>query len=262
MSSDLIDVAHLLVDAAREPALSFFRKPDLLIDNKSSAGFDPVTEADRAVEATIRELLERLRPNDGISGEEFGVKTGTSGIDWIIDPIDGTRAYLCGAPTWGVLIAAVHSGRVLCGVIDQPYIAERFSGSDGVATWAKGDVLHTLRVRATSDLPSARLLTTFPEVGRPQDRSGFQAVAEHVALVRYGLDCYGYALLAAGQVDLVIEAGLQDYDVAGPIGVIEAAGGIVTTWDGGNALEGGQILASATEPLHEKALDLLKNYVG
>ncbi|MEO1561907.1 MAG: inositol monophosphatase family protein [Pseudomonadota bacterium] len=260
--TEIVDVANRAADAARGPALQFFRADGLEAENKLASGFDPVTEGDRAVERSIRAVLAEMRPDDTIIGEEYGQTDGKSGVSWIIDPIDGTRAYLCGAPTWGVLVAAVGADDVICGIIDQPFTQERFIGVGNDAKWMKAGTIKALKTRGTDRLGDARLLTTFPEVGRPQDRDGFQAVAENVRLVRYGLDCYGYALLAAGQVDLVIEAGLSNYDIAGPIGVIRAAGGCVTTWDGGNPLNGGQVLASANERLHAAALDLLGPFAG
>lgn len=259
----LLETANALADAARGPALQYFRLDGLKAENKETDHFDPVTEGDKAVERAIRERLAQLRPDDGVFGEEFGATAGTSGIKWIIDPIDGTRAYLCGAPTWGVLIAAVFEGRVICGVIDQPYTEERFIGGSDLATLLQREgVEKPLRTRRETDLAKCRLMTTFPEVGREMDRQGFQAVAKHVQLVRYGLDCYAYGLLAAGQIDLVIEAGLASYDIAGPIGVVEGAGGIVTTWSGGNPVDGGQVVAAANAELHKEVLALLAPFAG
>ncbi|MEO0344562.1 MAG: inositol monophosphatase family protein [Pseudomonadota bacterium] len=258
--SELIDCANILADAAREPALRYFRQDSLSVENKRSDGFDPVTEADRAVERTLREQLAELRPQDAIVGEEYGAQPGRSEITWIVDPIDGTRAFVVGAPTWGVLIAAATQTGVLCGVIDQPFTQERFIGAGGTCTWHRHGKSQKLQTRKTNILSEARLMTTFPELGTEKDRAGFESVAQNVKLVRYGLDCYAYALLAAGQIDLVIEAGLASYDVAGPIGVIEAAGGVVTTWSGGSALQGGQVLASANPTIHAKALKMLSDY--
>lgn len=256
-----IDLAHTLADAARTVILPYFRAATLVSDNKDSAGFDPVTEADRAAEAAMRDILARHRPEDGIWGEEFGQSRGPSGRSWVLDPIDGTRGFISGTPTWGVLIALSSDGATpSLGMIDQPYIGERFWGDASGAFLRGPQGSRQIRVRGTGDLGAATLFTTFPEVGRDRDRQGFEAVADKVRLVRYGMDCYAYALLAAGQVDLVIEAGLQAYDIQGPMGVVEAAGGIVTDWAGGPAQAGGQVVAAANAAVHAAALALLRPF--
>lgn len=252
------DVAHLLADAARKAILPYFRQPGLTADNKLAGGFDPVTAADRAAEQVMRDLLARHRPDDGILGEEFGARPGSNGRCWVLDPIDGTRGFVSGTPTWGVLIALSEGGAPVLGVIDQPYTGERFVGTGGRAEMTGPQGARRLQVRKTRDLSDAILFTTFPEVGTPQQRRAFEAVAGRVRLTRYGMDCYAYALLAAGHVDLVIEAGLNAYDIQAPIAVIEAAGGIVTNWDGAPADGGGTALAAATPELHARALAVLQ----
>lgn len=249
-----------MADAARAAILPFFRQSNLETSNKLADGFDPVTVADRNAEKAMRAVLARHRPDDGIFGEEFGQVQGSSGRTWVLDPIDGTRGFISGTPTWGVLIALSNQGGPFLGVIDQPYIGERFVGSADVALATGPTGTMQLKTRTTSSLGKAVLFTTFPEVGTPEERAGFEGVAQHVQLTRYGMDCYAYALLAAGQVDLVIEAGLNAYDVQAPIAVIEAAGGIVTDWQGGPAHEGGRVLAAANADLHAAALALLRNY--
>jgi histidinol phosphatase-like enzyme (inositol monophosphatase family) len=255
---ELWRVAHRLADLARPITLAPFRSGALDISNKDEAGFDPVTQADRAAETAMRAALAELRPRDGILGEEFGAKTGTSGLTWVLDPIDGTRAYLSGTPTWGVLIALSDASGPRLGIIDQPFTAERFAGGFGRATLTGPHGDAALSTRATASLSEAILFTTFPEVGTPAERAGFDAVARSVRLTRYGMDCYAYGLLAAGQIDLVIEAGLQAYDIAAPIAVIEAAGGLVSNWQGGAAAGGGRVLAAANPQVHAAALDLLR----
>ena len=257
LASELIATAHELADVARIATLSYFRSRDLAAETKEITRFDPVTAADRLSEERMREVLARRRPQDGILGEEFGAQAGSSGLTWVLDPIDGTRGYLSGTPTWGVLISVRDAERVLYGIIDQPYIGERFEGGLGRAL-TKGPMGEAqLRVRAARPLAQSILFSTFPEVGTPEEGAAFRRVATGAKLVRYGTDCYAYALIAAGQIDLVIEAGLQAYDVQAPIAVIEAAGGIVTDWQGRPALEGGQILAAASRELHAEALALL-----
>jgi histidinol phosphatase-like enzyme (inositol monophosphatase family) len=256
----LLAVAHQLADAARAAILPYFRRSDLVTDNKDATGFDPVTAADRAAEQAMRTVLATARPNDAIWGEEFGKVQGTTGLTWVLDPIDGTRGFISGTPTWGVLIAVCDAQGPRLGMIDQPYIGERFYGGAGGAYCDGPQGHHTLRTRAFRPLSEATLFTTFPEVGSKADRAGFQAVAEQANLTRYGMDCYAYALLAAGQIDLVIEAGLNAYDVQGPIGVIQAAGGIVTDWQGRPAHNGGRLLAAANTRLHAQVLDILRDY--
>ena len=255
-----LEIAHLLADAARLAILPHFRSPELTAQNKDANGFDPVTVADRAAEQAMRDILAKCRPDDAIWGEEFGKSQGTSGRTWVLDPIDGTRGFITGTPTWGVLIALSNDDGPFLGIIDQPYIGERFVGAAQVAEMTGPQGTRPLQTRDTATLDQAMLFTTFPEVGSKQDRAGFMAVAEQVKLTRYGMDCYAYALLAAGQADLVIEAGLNAYDIQGPIGVIEAAGGIVTDWQGGPAYHGGRALAAANATLHGEALAILSNF--
>lgn len=253
----IIACANQMADAARIETLTHFRRPGLDADNKLAAGFDPVTVADRASEAAMRRVLAELRPMDGILGEEEAAKLGTSGLTWVIDPIDGTRGYLTGTPVWGVLIGLRDAEGPLFGIVDQPFIGERWLGGFGHAEYQGPRGSFDLSTSTRQSLSEARLFTTFPEVGTAAEGAAFRRVAAKAKLTRYGLDCYGYMLLAMGSADLVIEAGLQPYDVMAPIAVIEAAGGVVTDWKGGPAFHGGQVLAAANPALHREALDLL-----
>jgi myo-inositol-1(or 4)-monophosphatase len=256
----LLDVAQLLADAARTAILPHFRSTALTADNKLDGGYDPVTVADRASEQVMREILADLRPDDAILGEEFGATEGTSGLTWVLDPIDGTRGFVSGTPTWGVLIAVGGVAGPEIGIIDQPYIGERFIGTPEGA-WVDGPRGRVpLKTRAFRPLSQATVFTTFPEVGTPAEAAAFADVAGRARLTRYGMDCYAYALVAAGQVDLVIEAGLNAYDVQGPIAVIQAAGGIVTDWQGGPAHNGGRVLAAANARIHAEALAILAKH--
>ncbi len=259
--ADLIRVAHMLADVARPETLRLFRQSTLSTDNKLDDGFDPVTEADRAAERAMRAVLAAERPDDSILGEEFGHHQGTTGLTWVLDPIDGTRGYISGTPTWGVLISVADANGPLFGVIDQPYIGERFIGGFGQAHMTGPCGQQVLKSGVVTDLAVATVLTTFPEVGTEVEMRAFQAVAGRALLTRYGMDCYGYALLAAGQVDLVIEAGLNPYDIQAPIAVITAAGGIVTDWAGGPAHQGGRALAAANPTIHSAALTILRDAV-
>lgn len=254
---ELIETAHALADAARAATLAHFRKDGLSADNKDADGFDPVTVADREAEAAMRAVLAERRPGDAILGEEYGYQPGTTGLTWVLDPVDGTRAFLSGAPTWGVLIAVGDETGPSLGVIDQPFIGERFLGGFGRAEVTGPQGTRPLVARGPRPLHEAILFTTFPEVGSSAERAAFHDLAGQVRLTRYGMDCYAYALVAAGQIDLVVEAGLQAYDVQGPIAVIEAAGGLVTDWRGGTAKDGGRVLAAANAEIHAAALAVL-----
>ena len=256
--AELLQTALDLADTARKATLPLFRRPELVTSDKGSDAFDPVTEADRAAETAMRAHLARARPQDAILGEEEGASPGTSGLTWVLDPIDGTRAFMSGAPTWGVLIALCDENGPRLGVIDQPWTGERFVGSSAGA-WAEGPRgKASIATRPPRPLEQSTLFTTFPEIGTPQERAAFEALSARCRLTRYGLDCYAYALVALGQIDLVVEAGLHPYDICAPIAVIEAAGGIVTDWQGGTARHGGRVLAAANPEVHAAALGILQ----
>ncbi len=241
----------------RSCPLPHFRTVGLKTDNKLDSGFDPVTEADKAAERAMRAVLARLRPDDGILGEEYGTTKGSTGLTWVLDPIDGTRGFLSGTPTWGVLVAVMDQTGPLMGLVDQPYIGERFFGGFGEAFVDGPQGRAALNTRSVRGLGEAILFTTFPEVGSAAEARAFHDLARQVRLTRYGMDCYGYALVAAGQVDLVVEAGLQPYDIQGPQAVVEAAGGIVSDWQGGPAHMGGRVIAAANPQIHAAALQVL-----
>jgi histidinol phosphatase-like enzyme (inositol monophosphatase family) len=261
MSAELAAVlwhtAEDLADVAAGRSLGLFRSPGLAATSKAAAGFDPVTEADREAERAMRALLAERRPADAVLGEEFPATPGTTGLTWVLDPIDGTRAFWSGATTWGTLIGLDAGDGPVLGLIDQPYTGERFMGGLGRAEMRRGAARRPLAVRACAGLADAVLYTTMPEIGTPAERAGFEAVRDRTRMTRYGFDCYAYALVALGQVDLVIEAGLKPYDIQGPQAVIEAAGGIVTDWQGGPAHRGGRVLAAGDPRAHAAALALL-----
>ena len=256
----LIGLIHKAADAARAEILPLFRRSGLKIFNKGAIGFDPVTWADKAAEQAVRAILAEARPEDGILGEEFANLESKSGLTWVVDPIDGTRGFVSGTPTWGVLIALGDEEGPFLGVVDQPYIGERFIGGFGTAESHGPLGKQLLSTRGNIYLSEAILFTTFPEVGDDHDYAGFRKVHDQVKLVRYGMDCYAYALLAAGHIDLVIEAGLQAYDIQAPIALIEAAGGNVTNWTGGPAHKGGQVVAASNPSLLKAALTFLGPY--
>ncbi len=251
------DFFNRLADAAKAETLPRFRS-GTSVANKEAGGFDPVTEGDRAAEAAIRALIEAHFPDHGILGEEFG----NVGLDrdyvWVIDPIDGTRAFISGLPVWGTLIGLYHKGDAVMGLMDQPFTGERFfaDGRQAFYNGPGGDKVIT--TRPCKDLSEAILFTTSPHLYKDDIKTRFETVQDKVQLARYGCDCYAFALLASGHIDLVIECGLKPYDVGGLIPLIEQAGGIVTDWNGGPAEMGGEIIAAGSAEIHAQALAILK----
>jgi len=255
--SDMLALAHRMADAAARETLPLFRQAPT-VDNKQKAGFDPVTDADRKAEAAIRALIDQHCPDHAILGEEYGAKSGNS-LQWVLDPIDGTRAFISGAPSWGTLIALNDDGAPLLGVMDQPFTGERYSACLGHGAFLAKDGNQTrLATRACATLADAIIATTTPDLF--EDAEGapvWQAMRQAVRLTRYGGDCYNYALLAAGHVDMVFEQGLQAYDIQALVPIIIEAGGVVTDWQGGDPMQGGQIIACGDKALHEQALLLV-----
>lgn len=248
---------HRIAAAAAEQTLPRFRQAGLVSTNKIAAGFDPVTEADREAEQAIRRLIREEFPEHGIHGEEFGVENGDARHVWVIDPIDGTRSFISGVPLWGTLVGLTDNGDAVAGMMAQPFIGELF-WADAEATRYDGPGgARVLRARPTTDLAKATLCTTTPSMFTGVKREGYQRLESEVRLSRYGTDCYAYAMLAAGNVDVVVETGLQPYDIIAMVPIIERAGGVVTTWDGGPAEKAGDIVAAATPKLHEAAMKLL-----
>lgn len=255
----LTEFAMRLADAAGPCILTHFRVP-LAIDNKGGPDhYDPVTEADRQAELAMRALITREFPDHGVYGEEHGYQPGASGLTWVIDPLDGTRAFITGALHWGTLIALYNGQRPIIGIMDQPFTRERFVGNRHGATWCRDGTERTLRVRDCRALGDAVLYTTSPALfGEARERSAFEALSTRVRLTRYGGDCYSYCMLASGYVDLVVESDLKPYDVQALIPIVEAAGGVMTTWTGESACYGGSIIAASTPTLHRAALSILQ----
>jgi len=259
---ELVAFAERLADAARAAILPHFRNlagEDNKAAHLGEGFYDPVTEGDRAGERAIRALIKSEAPGHGVLGEEYGHDEGSEPWTWILDPVDGTRAFVCGAPTWGTLIALNDGNRPVLGIIDQAYTEDRFVGVTGEGTTLKtrfGD--YAVRTRACGDLSSAIMACTDPAMflDGPQ-QSAFQRVARRTKLTRYGLDCTAYGLLAAGQVDLVIEAGMKTWDIQALVPVVEAAGGIISDWDGKPGYGGGTVIAAGDKRLYEQAMDLL-----
>lgn len=242
--------------AARPVTLERFRT-QLVVDNKDHGGFDPVTEADREAENAIRRIIGERHPDHGIVGEEWDAKAGTSPYCWVIDPIDGTRAFISGVPVWGTLIGLTHEGRAVAGLMEQPFTGEYWLAAGGKLQHGRNGIPAPATASMVTKLELARTSTTSPDMFEGREHAAWTALKDRVQVVRYGLDCYAYCLLATGQIDLVVEVGLKDVDITPLIPIIEAAGGVITTWDGGRAEMGGNCVAAATPELHEQALAVL-----
>ena len=248
-----------LATASGETILPFFRT-SLSVENKSTShDFDPVTEADRAAEAVMRRMIKASFPQHGIVGEEFGSEREDAEYVWVLDPIDGTKSFIAGFPIWGTLIALLHQGTPVFGMMHQPYIGERFSGDSGSSRYYGPSGERKLAVRRCASLKEATSYTTSPLLMNTSDRAAFHRVEAEVRLTRYGGDCYSYCMLAAGHLDLVVETELKPYDIAALIPIITGAGGVVSTWDGKPAQNGGRIIAAGDPRVHEAAMKLLNS---
>jgi inositol-phosphate phosphatase/L-galactose 1-phosphate phosphatase/histidinol-phosphatase len=246
-------VALELADAAGEVIRPYFRQP-LAIDDK--ADLTPVTIADRAAEQVMRALIERRFPNHGILGEEFGSQREAAEYAWVLDPIDGTRSFISGVPLFGTLIALTRAGRPILGVIDQPVLRERWVGAVGRPTTLNSEAI---QCRICPDLAAATVFATSPDMFRDQDAAAFARVSNAVKLTRFGADCYAYGLLAAGFIDLVIEARLKPYDFCAMMPIVEGAGGVATDWRGAarGLASDGRVLVAGDRRAHAAAKALL-----
>jgi histidinol-phosphatase len=246
-----------LASVSGETIKPFFRTALSVEDKGGRGGFDPVTAADRAAELAMRTLIRRDFPSHGIVGEEYGAEQPDAEYVWVLDPIDGTKSFICGMPAWGTLIALTRFGEPVFGVMNQPFTGERFSGDSGAASYRGPVGARDLRVRPCAALTEAVMFTTSPLLMNQADRSAFERVEKAVRLSRYGGDCYQYCMLAAGHVDLVIETELKPYDVLALIPIILGAGGIMTTWENGTPSAGGRIVAAGDRRVHAQALQVL-----
>ncbi len=254
---DFSQFVNELATVSGQAILPFFRTA-ISMDDKSRGGdFDPVTEADRAGESTMRQIIKRSFPTHGIVGEEFGAEREDAEYVWVLDPIDGTRAFVAGLPTWGTLIGLSRNGKPAFGMMHQPFTGERFFGDSGRATYQGPGGERQLRTRRCESLKDSIISTTNPKLFRGDDLRAYDRVESVVKLARYGCDCYAYCMLAAGHIDLVVETGLKPYDIVALIPIIEGAGGIVTSWDGGSAAQGGRIIAAGDRRVHAAAIELL-----
>lgn len=257
LPSDFItNTLHKLCALAETETLKYFRVP-LNIDNKLDAGFDPVTIADKAAEAVIRAYIIANFPEHGILGEEEAPRNPDADYCWIIDPIDGTRAYISGLPTWGTLIGLNFQGKPIAGIMHQPFIGEKYFSDGELSYLLHNGAIKELSTSTTNMLDQATIMSTAPELFTADNKQAFEDLASKCQLVRFGFDCYAYAMVAAGNIELVVECELNAYDIAPLIPVIENAGGAVCTWDGGSGANGGSVVAAANKELLEAALEIL-----
>ncbi|MEA2948027.1 MAG: hypothetical protein QOI40_3357 [Alphaproteobacteria bacterium] len=247
-----------LATVSGETILPFFRTALSVEDKGRPGSFDPVTAADHAAETGMRSLIRRTFPDHGIIGEEYGRERADAEYVWVLDPIDGTKSFISGMPAWGTLIALLRSGEPVFGMMNQPFIRERFSGDGGRAHYRGPAGARDLRVRSCAALSAAVLFTTSPRLMNTGDRAIFGRVEDAVRLSRYGGDCYAYCMLAAGHIDLVIETELKPYDVLPLVPIIAGAGGVITTWEGGAPHAGGRIIAAGDKRVHAAAMEMLK----
>lgn len=253
----LIEFVHRLADAARGETLERW-ETGCLAEDKGGAAFDPVTEADREAERTMRALIEAEFPQHGISGEEFPDRAAQGRFCWSLDPVDGTRSFICRLPTWVTLIALLDDGKPVLGLIDVPCLDERYIGFGDSGRFRTGAGETGLAASGCTRLKEARLSTTDPSLFGADDGAAFGRVRERVRTTRYGHDGYAYARLAAGSLDLVIEAGLKPHDYNALIPVVRAGGGVIADWDGGGDFAEGKLIAAATPQLLAEALEAMR----
>ncbi|CAK0740726.1 inositol-phosphate phosphatase / L-galactose 1-phosphate phosphatase / histidinol-phosphatase [Azospirillaceae bacterium] len=252
----LVQLAQRLVDAGGAAIRRYFRAP-LTVDDKPDSS--PVTQADREAESIIRAILNDQRPEDGVLGEEFGGKSLDSEYVWVIDPIDGTKSFITGRPIFGTLVALLHEGVPILGVIDQPITKDRWIGAAGRPTTLNGV---PTKVRPCAGLSAATLCTTSPDLFSDSERIAFQRLTAKTKITIYGGDCYAYGLLASGFQDVIVESGLKLYDFAALAPVVTGAGGIITDWSGAplHAGSDGRVIASGDARLHAETLAVLHGH--
>jgi myo-inositol-1(or 4)-monophosphatase len=256
----LIAFANRLADASGSVIRPFFRQPIDVAHKPGHRAFDPVTEADKGGERAIRAIIERERPDDGILGEEYGEKQSRNGLRWVLDPVDGTRAFITGRHEWGSLIALEENETPVLGILDQPVLGERFLGVNERAVLMENGHRSALKVRQCDRMADAILCATDPSAYFDiQQQEGFARVKAATRMTRYGGDCYLFAALAMGFVDIIIEAGFNRWDVAALIPLVEGAGGIITAWDGSDCRDGKTILACGDRGIHQDAMKLLQS---
>jgi histidinol phosphatase-like enzyme (inositol monophosphatase family) len=260
---DCLEVGLAAVLEAGPIALEYFRRSMTVEDKRPGVYYDPVTEADRRIESLIRERLSAEFPSHRIVGEEHG-DSGAGTTYWIIDPIDGTRSFISGMPTWGILLGLVVDGKAVAGIMHQPYTGETWlADPEGGTRFRRDGREIPLRSRADATLQDAVLYSTHPDMLRHTGMLlPFQTLAAGCRLQRWGGDCYGFALVAQGSIDLMVDSMLMPYDIVPMIPIVEGAGGVVTGLDGRSPLQGGTVIAAANARLHADALRILTQAAG
>jgi histidinol phosphatase-like enzyme (inositol monophosphatase family) len=246
--------------ASAEVILPLFRAPNDLRDKGGPRGFDPVTAADRGAEAAIRALIATHHPDHGVIGEEYGEDRPDADFVWVLDPIDGTRAFISGLPVWTTLIALRFRGRPVLGSIGQPFTGEVFIGHAGASRLISGGASRPLATRRGAPLKHALIATTDPDACfTPDERAAWRRVRAAARLARLGCDAYAYAMVAAGCLDLVLEAGLKCWDIEAAMPVLAGAGGVATNWSGDPiGSKGGRIALAGDPALLDEVLPLLR----
>lgn len=253
---ELEDFALELAHTAGSIAQAHFRQP-MEVENKSASAFDPVTNADRAIERVLRSAIVARYPAHGIVAEEEGERVGAGDYTWYIDPIDGTRAFMTGSPLWGTLLGLTRRTQPVVGLLVQPVLEEVFFGDPNGSWLIKPERRDRLKSRSCTTLATAVLTSTHPDMFSGDKASAFRRLADQCLLTRFGGDCYNYAMLAAGHLDLVVESQLKPYDIVPLIPVLEGAGCVVTDWRGDPPLTGGDVVAAGSRELHRAALAVL-----
>ena len=249
--------AVALAAASAAEILPHFRC-NIAVDVKDNPIWDPVTEGDRAGERIIRRMIEETYPDHGIHGEEYGIKEARSPFTWVLDPVDGTRAFVCGMPTWGTLIGLTYEGRPVVGVMNQPFVGDMFYGNPQGAWHDHRGARSAIRVRQGVPLVRASVGTTAPELYRNEkDQSGFQRLRKAAQLTRYGGDAYFYAMVAAGHMDIAMDCGLQPYDIVALLPIVLGAGGAAAEWTGGDPAKGGNVMVAGSQALLDEALAVM-----
>ena len=253
--SEFASFAEQLGQAARIETLARFGRDNEVQNKKSDGTFDPVTAADRAAEQVMRGLIRHRFPDHGITGEEWPDYAGISDYVWSLDPIDGTRSFICGLPTWTTLVALLEAGTPVFGLVDAPCLNETYVGFERHAWMSRDGERTPIRASSCTRLSEARLSTTDPALFESGAAEAFDQLRRQVRTVRYGHDAYAYARLAAGSLDLVVESGLQPHDYNALIPLLSAAGATVGDWRGGQGYSGGKIIAASTAELFGQVLD-------
>ena len=257
--SDFLEFALRMARDAGTAILPHFRVALDVEDKGGAKGYDPVTVADHAAESVISAAIALSYPDHGIRGEEHGWQKGASNYTWVIDPIDGTRSFILGQLHWATLIALNDGDGIVVGVAHQPFVGESFVATGGgAAEWRRGSERRVLKTRRCRSVDDAVVACTDPKMFKTAtERAAFDRVADGARLTRWGGDCYAYCLLAMGLIDIVIESALHAYDVQALIPIVEAAGGVMSTWTGEPCDEGGAVLACGDRSLHPKIVQLL-----